>query len=519
VGVRNVVRNGRINSTRSPSVVEAGTGLSCNVRVNQSGSSGPTTSVTATFSSGGLDYLETITTDVFGAWQGLQQNTVNYLYAQRQGAGNIAYASTPIPPSYGQVFQNAKYSLLRFENADGTTLNAVPPVDDYANTWAATATSPTYSTTANRFKFGTSSARVSGGAYNMYNASLVSIPNTWTAEAWFAFNALPGSGDSVNLFKWVRAAGASAGFGMSLNLKNTTGTITLALGLSSNGATNDIIAYTGAGIGANTTWVTTAGTFYHIAVVFTGTQYLVFVNGVIDIVVASTTKILTTAAPPFSRFYIGYTGAGVINSFDGWVDDFRFSPGAIYTYNFTPSATDLLGNAMWFDTVNYTWYLGSPMVCNLPAGACTSPTWGPPSYNTANNVFIGEAITTGTCAVGGCTSAAGAISGTPITYAFNRTWDSGWFGVVATTGYEKYHNLGIPDYLIEYKVSGYYRFPDQAKPIPIDLTATNAYIFQTPTASRSAYGVRIYTGTNPVMDEANAWQTTGNLSISARGTF
>lgn len=88
-----------------------------------------------------------------------------------------------------------------------------------------------------------------------------------------------------------------------------------------------------------------ANTWYHIAIVFNGTTYIVYVNGTIGATINSSSKITSTA---FNNFRFGSNGT---TTFNGYIDEIRLSNNERYTTTFTPTTIPFVKdvNTIWLN--------------------------------------------------------------------------------------------------------------------------------------------------------------------------
>ena len=100
VPTRQTVFSGAVDSGGAANFLSAGTGLSINLAAT-------TVPVCIAFaagfsSSGKVDYVGRIASDVTAAWSGLTANTTNYLFSDRNtGTGVITYVASTLAPIYG----------------------------------------------------------------------------------------------------------------------------------------------------------------------------------------------------------------------------------------------------------------------------------------------------------------------------------------------------------------------------------------------------------------------------------
>lgn len=121
--------------------------------------------------------------------------------------------------------------------------------------------------------------------------------------------------DRVTFNNFTAAAeifGNTTAFGIHLQAA-TTGKTTLSL--SSNNTTNDIASATGGTI----TMVT--GTSYHIALAFIGSAYIVFINGIVDQIIPTSTRVYAS----LTGLNFGYNAAASNAYLAGTITDIRIS--------------------------------------------------------------------------------------------------------------------------------------------------------------------------------------------------
>jgi hypothetical protein len=171
-----------------------------------------------------------------------------------------------------------------------------------------------------QFRFGSASlAAATAPSYGNLALGLSSGLNA-TADAW-----------TIEMFIRLTANNAALavctsaiGFSFALAYTNTGTRLTISLG---QGTTFNI---------ANATAVTVvlaATTWYHVAVVFTGTAYTVYVNGALGATITSSLKITSTT---FNNLRFG---GNTVTTYNGFIDEVRISNIARYTGAFSaPSA-------------------------------------------------------------------------------------------------------------------------------------------------------------------------------------
>jgi hypothetical protein len=171
-----------------------------------------------------------------------------------------------------------------------------------------------------------------GGASGLFDGTgdYLSIPdsNDWyfgtgdfTIDSWGKFNVLPADWQVANFYTQRIDAGNEIRFG----LKNDAGIYYWVLAVASGGS---FIIQT-----SQPATVTT-GVWYHVAIVRSGNNFMIFQDGVR---VGSTVED-ADAIPDFnSSITIGAGEGGTGQFLNGWLDEFRVSKGiARWTSNFTP---------------------------------------------------------------------------------------------------------------------------------------------------------------------------------------
>lgn len=178
-------------------------------------------------------------------------------------------------------------------------------------------------------KFGSSCLEfISEGSSNVTFTTYPTSSSPWTIECWFKLKSYL----SVNPIIGQNTANL---FGVYVD---QYGTINYCL--SSNGSTFNLLNVKKSGVQLNT--------WYHMALVFSGTQYLAFLNGYL--VGNSVTSTAISASCWNSTFGLGlYNGS----YYDGYIDEFRFSSSARYVIPSGTSLQDEVGTITWTPTGSY----------------------------------------------------------------------------------------------------------------------------------------------------------------------
>jgi trimeric autotransporter adhesin len=225
---------------------------------------------------------------------------------------NFSVPASAFPDSGPTASDSNWSSVSMLLHGEGT--NAGTVFTDSASKFTFTNTGSSTSTTAS--KFGSSSIRMTGSSnlLSSSNAALTMGTGDFTIEGWFRFDAAPGV---ANQFLF----GGSGSNAMDVRWNGST-----------------LQAFIGtANFSAGTPPTINANTFYHIALVRTGTTGKLFFNGT---EIASSTAAGVAANITLTQMYIGAQTGGSTMMQAGYIDDFRVTKGvARYTTGFTvPSA-------------------------------------------------------------------------------------------------------------------------------------------------------------------------------------
>jgi len=225
--------------------------------------------------------------------------------------------------------------LLHFDGANGSSTFT----DDSYRPLTPSVVSGTVQLSTSQSKFGGSSLYLNGTGTNVLRTtntdSKISLgTNAFTIEGWFYFNvqASTRSPAYVPLLSFATSSDVQGPVLFQNNNNEIRWVHAAALG--QGGWTVDITT-TSAGI--------TTGAWHHIAVVGTGTNIKIFVNG---------TQRATSANGNIytgSYFYIGhypYISGSTPVTFNGYIDDVRISDTARYSDTFTPSASAFASGAI-----------------------------------------------------------------------------------------------------------------------------------------------------------------------------
>lgn len=182
---------------------------------------------------------------------------------------------------------------------------------------------------------------VFGGASLLFGGSTdyLTIPDSpsleignssFVFEAFVRYAALPSTGNLANFIS--KGWEGTANYSFFIGLRNTSGTYTLELFWTTNGAVGTLGSVT-------VVWATPAiNTWYHVAVVRSGSTVRFFVNGT---QVGANQTVAATIFDGNASFRIGYSLGGAAHmALNGWLDELRLSIGTDrgWTTNFKPPA-------------------------------------------------------------------------------------------------------------------------------------------------------------------------------------
>lgn len=358
IPARQSILTSRVAAGGFPNFATAGSGLN----VNLNASANPLTmSFAGGFSSSGaVDFINQLNSDVVSNWALLPQLQYSFLAFDRNAtSGAVTPSMTLIRPQRGRTFSRFRQALLHFENS-------LPPVDDAGNVWQSSGASLTGACAM----FGSTGLSLTGTSSYVQSApNAIQNPGqgAWTLDIW---TKIPS-----NLNAQIFSAGNAFGLFVSTN-----GSGKLAINLSSTGLSWDIAN----GNAGGTT--VTAGAWHHIALVFTGASasnpnYSMYLDGIVQVGISSS----ATVWPDGVAMTVG-SQSGSAGSTAGCFDEFEFVPYAKWVTNFTPPAAPSVLAGDWFDTSN--------MVMKTITGPSTTPGTDP-VFTTLQRLYVAEAVTNG----------------------------------------------------------------------------------------------------------------------------
>jgi hypothetical protein len=350
---RQTVFSSAIDTDGNPNFISIGTGLSTNIAAT-------TTPFYVAFAhgfsaNGYVDYVHGFTSDT--TIDTLTPFATNYLYANK-ASSVYTLSKTPYKPLYKYVYTNGKEQGAILANFDSTN-DATTFTDTYNNVWTGRTTTGVISTA--QYKFGTASAYVPYNSAATYGWS-TTLPNNftntpWTIEFWYRPTQTGGNNNVV-----IDGLTSASNYSFRI-IRNTSNY--LSLFLSSNGTTWNIASDSAGSIAlAKDTW-------YHVAFQWDGATYKLFVDGVLDASVTSSTALSTAN----STLYLG-SGYSLVSD-GGYFDDFRMTPYARHNASLTPPTSIYLPDTMYYFSINdMKMYSGC---------------YG--NWTNVDTVFIGEAVT------------------------------------------------------------------------------------------------------------------------------
>ena len=325
---------------------------------------------------GQKNYIESINADVTktNTWGTLPAGT-SYLYKElditNPNVPVASYGSSLEQPDYVTADNQSGHALLHFETT----------ADDYGSVWTYGAGATISSTSP---KIGTYCLSCTAAA-NSYVTHPSLRPNgLFTVEGYLKINALSQSGA-------IFAVNGTITFLIQVDPSNK-----IAMYVSNNNSSYNIAN------GTLGTTVMTTGVWYHIAFVYDGVNYKVYVNGTAEITQASASYVSSGGL-----LQLGMTSG--TNNLNGYIDEFRYSPYPRYTGNFT-----------------------APTVAFTKDASIYNITLRKFPYITTNKIrcYLGEAVSNGSTV------------SSVITYALNGLYIGQEFTGVGNTKVSAAHNIG-----------------------------------------------------------------------------
>lgn len=394
--VRNTVMSSAVDASGYPNFITAGSGLD----VNLAATATPFICTVAAGFTSPYDYIFSALTDT--SISSLTAYSTCYLYADYNTSTQAVTYGHSIYPYYASgsyIGQRIGAIHAPFNGTNGATTYT----DAQGNVWTL-ANGASLSNSV--VKYQTTSLYLQG-TDDYAETAAPDMSGKWTIEAWIYPT------DSTRASTQVVLYSNLAYYGPSVQI-NTAGK--LVLYVSSNGSSWDVVnGTTGSTVLSDNTWA-------HVALVFDGSAYKVYLNGAQEISATSSTS---STQPKTLR--LGATTDGTSNEFYGYMEDFKFTPKAVYTGAFTaPTAALTVDSVHFFDTSKYIMYYGNPA-----------------SWSQVYRVFLGDAVTGA--------STVSSVSN----YALLGRYNSGRFAVSTNTTYSKNHNLGTRNYNVSYKGTAY----------------------------------------------------------------
>ncbi len=358
VGVRQSILSASVDGSGTQNFAAAGTGLNVNLNAG-------TTSLYAAFAAGfggngAVDFIGVLNLNTPSFWASLPASQYSFLSIDRDPVlGTISATQTLMPPQRGPAYYQPTQALLHL---------TASLVDDGGNAWAsngATFVAPIAG-------FGSGAVSLNGsGSYvqttNIRNPGL----RGFTAEEWVK---LPTTNVSQSLWSVGNAFGAYVATDSSGHLQ---------LWLSSGGNNGGAGGSGAATCAATTCWdiangvsgstVVTTGVPHHVRLTYDLANYRLFLDGVLQITVASTSIVW----PDGVAMAIG-AQVGISSSTAAIFQEFSFVPYARSVSNFTPPTAAYTISGDWFDT--------NQMVMKTITGPG-------PTFTPVQRLYVGEAIT------------------------------------------------------------------------------------------------------------------------------
>jgi hypothetical protein len=294
-----------------------------------------------------------------------KQYLIDYLYAKNKAVTSDIIISSPTTVDGNIVAQNTLNVIARSATLTGTS-SADPLVASNTGTGTAFSTDFVAGDVITVFSGSVIDSRIVtstvGGAaltvntpFTLLNAwSLVGTATLSTLQSKFGGRSLLISNvatayAAVTLGKELSFNASAAAWTVELQVRltnitaaytimNSTSPFAFAISFAFNAVGNDYFsvslgnngtAYNIANAVTSTQTILAATTWYHVALVFTGAAYIMYINGTGFTIATSTVKISTAA---FQSMRIGANGT---TAFNGNIDEVRISNIARYTANFT----------------------------------------------------------------------------------------------------------------------------------------------------------------------------------------
>jgi hypothetical protein len=259
-----------------------------------------------------------------------QENGSTYYYYSgfiselRLLKGTAQYTAAFTPPTAPLTAITNTSLLLNFVNGsilDSTARNDLETVGD-----AQISTSTK--------KYGTGSLKFDGTGDALTiasNSNLQLGSSDFTVECWVNFTAIPSaSGAATFVSQWRTSPSNNLSY--FFYIFNSAGTYQLYLSYSTTGSNQTNLS-------VNLASAPSTGTWYHVAFVRNGSNFLVFWNGT---QVGSTQTLSATLYNSTANVLIGGQEASSIDyPLNGYIDDLRVTKYARYTANFTPPTRQL----------------------------------------------------------------------------------------------------------------------------------------------------------------------------------
>ena len=261
--------------------------------------------------------------------------------------GNIKFTATDTEPTSdkGRLYYDDSESALKHYNGDNWAqvypINTTRPGDGQydadaytkllihsdtsnASTTFTDSSSTDHTITANGdAQHKTAQAKIGGSSiyFDGTGDCLTSTANSlssgdWTIDCWWMTTDITRTSGNANTV----SAGADFYHGVNFNVLDND-KMGVWLGDGSSWSISDTTC------GIKTDWAN--DTWYHVALVFDGSTYKLYINGVLDVTITSSTSIGSSTS-----LFIGRWGVAAYY-LEGYIDEFRMSSVARWTENFT----------------------------------------------------------------------------------------------------------------------------------------------------------------------------------------
>ena len=197
-------------------------------------------------------------------------------------------------------------------------------------------------------KFGGASALFdgSGDSLSVANNSSFNVGSgDWTVESYVRFNVVTGDRGIFSYFANQEVNNNNDYRGINIRFSSNVSPTGLRTVIR-DGASSIVL---------QSAWSPSVNTWYHVAVVRNGSSLKTYIDGT---QIGSTTINISVGSPTSAPLLIGESQTVANSSFDGYIDEVRYSNTARYTSNFTPSNSAFTNDANTLLLIHADGYTG-----------------------------------------------------------------------------------------------------------------------------------------------------------------